>query len=233
MRVNNNQNIIREHLLTDISELSDADFRHFDSLFDIGDHINKYAYPTLKYDFNGSGSGFIYLLGSNNQKYAVGHYTSTAFELNICVPFIFMKRTTINKLNSFNISPQREKIISKNLIFLDKVFYYFKGYEIINSIGLKFTDTGILRLGTHFIRYKNTFNIALNNHSLRFDYNYILYEKKGAVEYFIGSIHIQKFRTALDNYVSEHTISLFNKKFSKLTKKELLLLKMYNIGNSL
>jgi hypothetical protein len=227
MTAKTNQDIIREHLLTDLSELSDADFRHFDSLFDMGDHINKYAYPTLKYDFNGS--GFIYLLGANNQKYAIGHYTSNAFELNICVPFIFMKRITINKLNSFNISPQREQIISKNLIFLDKMFYYFKGYEIINSIGLKFTDTGILRFGTHFIRYKNTFTVALNNQSLRFDYNYILYEKKGAVEYFIGSIHIQKFRTALENYLSEHTVPLFNKKFSKLTKKELLLLKMCNI----
>jgi hypothetical protein len=58
----------------------------------------------------------------------------------------------------------------------------------------------------------------------------MLYAKTLTGERYVSSIMSRSFKTELEKYLSSHTLSLFDKKFNKLTKRELLLLKMYNIG---
>lgn len=228
MTEKNNTDIIKDRLLTNISDLSDADFLYFVRLFDLGVYVNKYAYPTLKYYFDESNC-HIYLICLNNHKEFIGYYSENKDNIFVFVPFIFMNKQTINTLNLFGITPESEGLVFKNLIYLNKVSYYFKGYEILNSAAFKFGAAGALKFGSHFVKYTNSFFISTKNEAVTFNYNHSLYVETHTGENYIGSILSQKFKTGLDRYLSTHTLTLFDKKFNKLTKKELFLLKMYNI----
>jgi hypothetical protein len=141
-----------------------------------------------------------------------------------------MSRRTINNITSFNVTQGKEDLVLKNLLYLDKVSYYFKGYELLSTPAFKFADTGNLRFGSYWIKYKNSFSVLKTDNTLRFDFNYDLYYKNGSSDYYIGPIHVQKFKTGLAECLDTQTLTLFNKKFNKLTKKELLVLQMNNIS---
>jgi hypothetical protein len=234
MTEKSNQNIINGYLLTDVSDLSDADFRHFNSLFNLGEYVNKYAFPTLKYYFD-EANCHIYLIGLNDFRHFIGYYNENGVseQLTVCVPLGFMNRRTINTLSLFGITSKSEGLVLKNLLYLDRASYYFKDSEMLSSAAFKFEHADASRFGSHFVKHKNTFVISKTTQNVTFHYNHTLYVKTPTGESYIASILSQKFKTGLENYLSSHTLTLFDKKFNKLNKKELLLLKMYNIGNTL
>lgn len=232
MTEKSSQDIIKEHLLTELSELSDADFLYLDRLFDLGIHVNKYACPTLKYYFD-EGNCHIYLVVPNGLRYFIGYYSDNRDQLTVCVPLGFMNKRTVNTLSVFCMTPKSEGLVLKNLLYLDRASYYFKGYEMLSSAAFKFEEIGSSSFGSHFVKHKNTFVISKTSETVSFHYNHMLYVKTPTGESYIGSILSQRFKTGLESYLSTHTLSLFDKNFNKLTNKELLLLKMYNIGHSL
>lgn len=227
-----NINIIKEHLLTNLSELSDEDFLYLGRLFDLGEYVNKHAYPTLKYYFD-EANGHIYLVVPNGLRYFIGYYSDNRDQLTVCVPLGFMNKRTVNTLSVFGMTPKSEGLVLKNLLCLDRASYYFKGYEMLSSAAFKFEKNTALIFGSHFIKHKNTFVISKTTQNVTFHYNHTLYVKTPTGESYVASILSQKFKTGLESYLSNHTLSLFDKKFNKLTKRELLLLKMYNIGENM
>lgn len=224
--------LIKDLLLTDISELPDSDFFHLIRGFDIGNHINKYAFPQLKYYFD-EANCHIYLIGLNDRRYFIGYYNDNRGQLGVFVPIGFINRRTINTLNLSGITPSSESLMLKNLMYLDRASYYFKGFEVLTSSAFKFSDANALRFGSHFVKYQSTFVISKKDETVYFQHNQMLYAKTLTGERYVSSILSRSFKTELEKYLSSHTLSLFDKKFNKLTKRELLLLKMYNIGENM
>ena len=224
--------LIHDLLLTDMSELPDTDFLHLTRGFDIGNHVNKHAFPQLKYYFD-EANCHIYLIGLNDRRYFIGYYNDNRGQLGVFIPIGFINRRTLNKITLSGITPSAEGLMLKNLIYLDRASYYFKGFEVLNSSAFKFSDLNALRFGSHFVKYQSTFVISKKDKTVCFQHNQMLYAKTLTGERYVSSILSRSFKTELEKYLSSHTLPLFDKKFNKLTKKELLLLKMYNIGNAI
>ena len=227
-----NIDIIKEHLLNNLSELAEEDFLYFGHSFDLGECVNKYAAPTLKYYFDESNC-HIYLIGLNDSRYFIGYYNDDRGKLSVYVPIVFINRSTINTINLSGVTPSAEAMILKNLIYLDRSSYYFKGFEVFNSSSFKFSDKNALRFGSHFVKYQSTFVISKKDQTVCFQHNQMLYANTLTGERYVSSIMSRSFRTELEKHLSSFTLSLFDKMFNKLTKRELLLLKMYNIGENM
>ena len=232
MTENPDVTLIKDMLLTHISELSDSDFLHLIRGFDIGNHVNKHAFPQLKYYFD-EDNCHIYLMGLNDRRYFIGYYNDNRGQLGVFIPIGFIKRRTLNTIALSGITPSAEGLMLKNLMYLDRASYYFKGFEVLNSAAFKFSDAKALQFGSHFVKYQSTFVISKKDETVCFQHNQMLYAKTLTGERYVSSILSRNFKTELEKYLSSLTLSLFDKKFNKLTKRELLLLKMYNIGENL
>lgn len=218
-------NKIISYLITNLSELSDVDFNFLNYKYNLG-YANKYTCPILKYSIEEK-QCHIYIIAVDGREFCIGYYFEIKDNLTIFVPFGFMSRKTINNIQSFNVIKRCESTILNNLLLLDKVSEYFYKCDIFEIPKFKFNLQDEAIFQDFSIDYKNSFSIV--NNTIRFNYVFLLNIIEPAIKNFGGSIHVPDFKKNLLKKLNSKTQLLFNKDFNRLTKKELSLLKMYNI----
>lgn len=218
-------NKIISYLITNLSELSDMDFDFLNHKYNLG-YVNKYTCSTLKYSIEEK-QCHIYIVAADGREFCIGYYFEIGDELTILVPFGFMSRQTINHIQSFNVSNRSDGTILNNLLLLEKISEYFYKCDIFEISKFKFNLQDEAIFQDFSIEYKHSFSII--NNKIRFNYVFLLSIINSDCKRFGGNIQGASFKKTLLNKMNSKTQLLFNKDFNRLTKKELSLLKMYNI----
>lgn len=217
------------YLVESFDEMSDFDFRHLSLEFNVNQ--SKHSLGKLNYYLKRHISSedilVMYLLLNDRELYLGAIKFNMAHNddipsFNIDIPVAFINRRTFNSIQDIYWNKKNE--YTNGVYYIDKVSSILLGKSLFIDSEHRFNDDIPVVLGPFLFTSSSSIMVLGDKTTLHYMFKVNDFSSKNL---YYGVFCSRKAKTALENYLSDtYTYPMFQKRFSKLTKKEYLLLEM-------
>ncbi len=220
------------YLIESFDEMSNSDFKNFALEFNIKQDKNSLGRVKYKLERHISSIDIlkIYLLINDIELY-LGHIKfnmknkNDIHDFSINVPVAYINRRTFNSVQDIFWTKKNEYINGIN--YIDKVSSLLLGKSLFIDGDYRFNEGMMVILGPFTLIANCCIMVTGNTMLLHYIFTVNKFDLATNHNEYLGPFCGSQARSSIETYLSEtYTYPMFQKSFSKLTKKEYLLLEM-------
>lgn len=220
------------YLIETYDEMNSIDFKHLSSEFGVNQtksslgRLNYYLKPHI----SSKDILVIYLLLNDRELYLgaitfKNDHSEDSPSFNINVPIAYINRRTFNAIEHMYWNKPKE--YENGIYYMDKVSTLLTGKSMFVDSAHRVSDDNPFNIGPFTFTVNCSLFVADNILKLHYMMTINKNDLKNKSQLYLGAFCSRKAKTEIENYLSDNfTYPMFQKKFSKLTQKEYLLVQM-------